>query len=174
MIRKTLIVFCVVFFFALGALMAGTWFRPISRTGPQEVGPDAHGLVVRGGGFLVHYWRYTDNPPSRDKRVGIRPFLLYETEVKHGATALMYSWANPCPHRLTVEGTNGTLVTTYFELTLWLPLLAIAAYPAVVFLRGPVLRWRRQRKGLCVACGYNLTGNVSGVCSECGREVVKP
>ncbi len=27
---------------------------------------------------------------------------------------------------------------------------------------------RRQHHGACVTCGYNLTGNVSGVCPECG------
>lgn len=29
---------------------------------------------------------------------------------------------------------------------------------------------RRPRLGLC-ACGYNLTGNQSGVCPECGRKL---
>jgi hypothetical protein len=29
-------------------------------------------------------------------------------------------------------------------------------------------REERQAKGLCVNCGYNLTGNVSGRCPECG------
>ena len=28
--------------------------------------------------------------------------------------------------------------------------------------------WRRRRRGRCVGCGYNLTGNVSGTCPECG------
>ena len=35
----------------------------------------------------------------------------------------------------------------------------------------PLTGWRRRRReqrGLCVRCGYNLTGNVSGVCPECG------
>jgi hypothetical protein len=32
----------------------------------------------------------------------------------------------------------------------------------------PMRRWRRRRRGLCVACGYDLTGNTSGACSECG------
>jgi hypothetical protein len=27
----------------------------------------------------------------------------------------------------------------------------------------------RREHGLCLACGYDLTGNVSGVCPECGR-----
>lgn len=26
----------------------------------------------------------------------------------------------------------------------------------------------RVRRGACIACGYDLTGNVSGVCPECG------
>jgi hypothetical protein len=30
-------------------------------------------------------------------------------------------------------------------------------------------RLKRQRQlGLCLKCGYNLEGNVSGVCPECG------
>jgi hypothetical protein len=28
--------------------------------------------------------------------------------------------------------------------------------------------WRRSRRGQCPSCGYNLTGNVTGVCPECG------
>lgn len=27
---------------------------------------------------------------------------------------------------------------------------------------------RRWRSGLCVKCGYNMTGNESGICPECG------
>jgi predicted amidophosphoribosyltransferase len=30
---------------------------------------------------------------------------------------------------------------------------------------------RRTRPGLCRFCGYNLTGNVSGVCPECGKPI---
>ncbi len=44
----------------------------------------------------------------------------------------------------------------------------LAAYPAVTFIRGPLRRRRRRKRGLCIACGYDLTGNVTGVCSECG------
>jgi hypothetical protein len=36
--------------------------------------------------------------------------------------------------------------------------------------RGPVRRLRRRQRGLCVGCGYDLTGNVSGACPECGQE----
>ena len=33
------------------------------------------------------------------------------------------------------------------------------------------LRDRRRAGGLCPSCGYDLTGNVSGVCRECGKGV---
>jgi len=37
-----------------------------------------------------------------------------------------------------------------------------------------LLAWRLRRRpppGHCPSCGYNLTGNVTGVCSECGHEI---
>jgi hypothetical protein len=36
----------------------------------------------------------------------------------------------------------------------------------------PLLRRRRMR-GVCSACSYNLTGNTSGICPECGTPVPK-
>ncbi|UCC31604.1 MAG: hypothetical protein JSU86_04855 [Phycisphaerales bacterium] len=55
------------------------------------------------------------------------------------------------------------------RLPLWLPFILFATYPTVAFVHGPVRRYRRRRKGLCIRCGYNLTGNMSGVCPECGE-----
>jgi len=33
--------------------------------------------------------------------------------------------------------------------------------------------WRRKAN-TCAGCGYNLTGNISGVCPECGMKIQKP
>ncbi len=52
----------------------------------------------------------------------------------------------------------------------WFPLVVLAMYPGTAFIRGPLRRYRRRRRGLCVTCGYDLMGNVSGVCPECGTE----
>ena len=52
----------------------------------------------------------------------------------------------------------------------WFLLLLFSAYPLVVLARR-AFRHRRLRPGHCLNCGYNLTGNVSGVCSECGAEI---
>ena len=32
----------------------------------------------------------------------------------------------------------------------------------------------REAEGLCLSCGYNLTGNLSGVCPECGEKIKQP
>ena len=63
--------------------------------------------------------------------------------------------------------------------------------PAFILLKGPrwgdaragtKVVWRRYRQRLpfdqlgvfCQSCGYNLTGNVSGICSECGTPIPGP
>jgi hypothetical protein len=65
-------------------------------------------------------------------------------------------------------GEFGLTVCHYLALPLWMPFVLLAAYPAMAFVRGPLRYYRRRGRGLCVKCGYDLTGNVSGVCSECG------
>lgn len=47
---------------------------------------------------------------------------------------------------------------------LWIPFGLIAIPTAYVFYRD-----RRPPPGHCQECGYNLTGNTSGVCPECGE-----
>ena len=54
------------------------------------------------------------------------------------------------------------------------PLWVIAGTAALI----PFIRFARwfgyfggDGKGICSSCGYNLTGNVSGVCPECGKPI---
>ncbi len=51
------------------------------------------------------------------------------------------------------------------KIPLWLPFLLIALPTGYLF-------WsdhrKRTRLGLCAMCGYDLTGNTSGTCPECG------
>lgn len=55
---------------------------------------------------------------------------------------------------------------------LWLLFVISLSYPILAFVRGPVRRWLRKHRGLCVKCGYDLTGNVSAVCPECGTGIL--
>ncbi|MHC4065841.1 MAG: RING finger protein [Planctomycetota bacterium] len=55
-----------------------------------------------------------------------------------------------------------------FPLVFLIPFFA--AYPALVVYRG-ARRRRRRKRGLCKSCKYDLTGNESGVCPECGTPI---
>jgi hypothetical protein len=49
-------------------------------------------------------------------------------------------------------------------------------YAAVLRHRWPQIqvwwvKWRTPPEGHCRNCGYNLTGNVSGICPECGERI---
>ena len=60
---------------------------------------------------------------------------------------------------------------TVVHIPLWIFAALFATYPAVAFIRGPLRRWRRRKRGWCLKCGYDLTGNETGVCSECGTKI---
>ena len=75
-------------------------------------------------------------------------------------------WANV---RYTT-GTRDASTRWRFTMPLW-PIVALAAVAPAVWLVDPLRKRRRRKAGQCAACGYDLTGNVSGVCPECGAEV---
>ncbi len=54
-----------------------------------------------------------------------------------------------------------------FDLPLWIVLIGATSATAVFW----SLHRRRIPPGHCQKCGYNLTGNVSGRCPECGTGV---
>ena len=74
-------------------------------------------------------------------------------------------------HEIWIDTRNGGVggYMTSVDVHPAYPLIGFAAYPAFAFIRGPLRRWRRRKRGSCIRCGYNLEGNVSGVCPECGE-----
>lgn len=53
---------------------------------------------------------------------------------------------------------------------LWIPFV-LCAMLCVATSVPWIRRWCRLRRRLCSSCGYDLTGNVTGVCSECGTPI---
>jgi hypothetical protein len=51
----------------------------------------------------------------------------------------------------------------------WFLVLLFGFYPASAFIVRFMRLRRRRKRNQCIHCGYNLTGNVSGICPECGR-----
>ncbi len=63
---------------------------------------------------------------------------------------------------------NGPYRTTWFVFPLWLTTGLLTTVCTIPIITGPVRQRWRKWKGLCVQCGYNLRGNRTGRCSECG------
>jgi hypothetical protein len=73
-----------------------------------------------------------------------RPLPYYERTVFHGAVVLLFA-ALPAA---------------------WLLCWLVREIPRA-------MRDRKVAQGLCLSCSYDLTGNVSGVCPECGTAIAK-
>lgn len=74
-------------------------------------------------------------------------------------------------HSLDGWGVNrevvGTTEVRKIEMPVWMLASALGVWPLVALIRGPLRRHRRRVLGQCLACGYDLTGNTTGICSEC-------
>ncbi len=78
-------------------------------------------------------------------------------------------WANVDPHTayllpevITQSGRS------YVVIPLWILLLSSGLAALILW-----YRHRPPKPGYCAVCGYNLTGNMSGVCPECGTEITQ-
>jgi hypothetical protein len=56
---------------------------------------------------------------------------------------------------------------TWIVFPFWLPAGLLATCGVLPIVRGPVRRWWRTMKGLCIYCAYDLRGS-HGKCPECG------
>jgi len=73
-------------------------------------------------------------------------------------------------HEVSVENRN-LIEKTTMKTRAWIPIAILSAAPFCAMIRGPLRRRSRHRRGLCISCGYDLTGNISGTCPECGADL---
>jgi len=148
---------------------AYTWRRRVPNTAPNQ-----HDMVEwrlwTGGGRA---WGSFYTIRLRDEKNG-GLFALFEEDppgFSHGAYAPYYGWLDDSPygHWFNFNAhrrDNSRNIEFEFPVGL---ITAIAAILPLVSLL-PKLRMRPPRAH-CRTCGYNLTGNSSGICPECGTTV---
>jgi len=66
--------------------------------------------------------------------------------------------------------TKQTVVST-LTTPAWIPLVVFTLCPSSCLFIRLFRRYRRLLRGRCVECGYDLTGNMSRACPECGKNV---
>jgi len=120
--------------------------------------------------------------PADELAVSIQIKALVITRVHHnfpGVDSDDYSrgacgiWFAAQRHELSsIRYPNG-FVDSVVAIDAWLIAVLTSIYPAIFFIRS-YRRRRAHRQALqpCGQCGYDLQGNESGVCPECGEPVV--
>jgi hypothetical protein len=69
---------------------------------------------------------------------------------------------------------NGTdLGILIIDVTYWLLLVVTSTLGLFLIVLRYCRPWRRFPQTCCRMCGYDLTGNISGICPECGVPHVK-
>ncbi len=139
-----------------GAVFAGYIAWLLSLTGSDIVYLQGGRRVVWAGwetGTITIGWA----PRNPRRRTGREDGFTWEQ-----------TYANSWPAWSTIYRVNVS-ISRGFVAPSWVP-AAVFAVLSWLLVR-PLLSENRRRLGLCTGCGYDLTGNESGVCSECGMTV---
>jgi hypothetical protein len=116
-------------------------------------GGDHHFVTLRNGALSVETMKAAREYPTG---FGWRP-----DPFKTRASGVAGAWD---AFGFTLPIWRTSMYGRWILVPLWAPFVGLLLFAAVVF-------WRNRRRpapGHCHRCGYNLTGNVSGICPECG------
>lgn len=144
---------------------AAAWMQGPRRGG--EVG-------FSRGQLLVQFWRRWEEPLDSERmksELGGGRNRFYHPHARQFPFGIEYRTASlgradRAKTPPDAVGWDSGTVT----LPCWAPVLLFASCPVAAFF-WTIPRRRRARRlkmGLCGDCGYDLTGNVSGLCPECG------
>ena len=112
-------------------------------------------------------------PPSRCLMVIVEklsegnPQWVSPQESRHGGTGIYFRSV-----KVAIPLHGDWVARQRYELYLppWMAITLLLICPAI-FVRRQARYVLRRKRGNCVKCSYNLTGNTTGVCPECGTKV---
>jgi hypothetical protein len=189
--RRVSVTICFILTAVIGAPFILSFMVPLHYTRGiirDKVNLPCQEFLLRDGRFL--YLRRTPIQiiwPS--KTWGIMPVSSLESRFfkwrKFNTTWLLpldpeaRSYVRPNGSINWGEGPNLALSPMHYQklvLSAWipgLPILLLCSYPIFALCIGILRVFYERRHGGCQNCGYNLTGNTSGVCPECGAYIAK-
>ena len=145
--------------------VAASWMAS-TRVGVSHSG--SHHLIRMVRGYVHMQYSERDLSAFRLSTLGwyVGTHNYWERLTKDGRS-LRVRMRQVCGLRLPtcfVSSRKGSPLTYSALIPLWIPFLVSVIPTCILWLLD-----RRNKIGVCDKCGYDLTGNVSGVCPECGK-----
>ena len=114
--------------------------------------------------LVVYAWTRRPYAPEmfRNRRVVRIYYAVVFSSLLVAIITILYTSIYPERHTINILDVLRTLALIVFALVSFVgPFIAVdlARYA------------QRPLANVCIECGYNLTGNVSGVCPECGSKI---
>ena len=143
---------------ALGLLTAGLWVRSYWHMNAVSYNAQSWYIQIANPKGQVWLWRHTGG--SYDGSPGWRHdrHRTYDLQVVYGPPHWKFG---------PVEGWR-RFSYRFLAIRCWALVLLFSLPPSAWLLRGPLLRRRRVKLGLCRHCGYDLRAT-PGRCPECGE-----
>jgi len=178
MIRKGLIVTLTLASLGTTVAAAVGFRRPIHEWMRIAPGTDLH---VRWSDGLLRILLFRSDRPMtyriQGSRIAVRSdqsTMTYSIQFVHPQVLRALSRrGNPVPalawNRNFGDPALGpaAIMNSFVRMPNWVPPTLFLIYPLAVFIRSR-LRARKAGPDECSGCGYNLTGNTTGRCPECG------
>jgi len=153
--RGVAVVFIILALAVLAAWRASFYWRIAAELVPYE-GCRWY-LDLLSGDCNISYLRFeTDTPAPAELAI-----LYYPMRIDPDVDYSSLFW-------VTTSDDDGRLDSLSMSVPLWAVSVILLLQPVLVGYRLAV-RKHRARTGKCVGCGYDLRGNVSKRCPECGR-----
>jgi len=144
-----------------------------ARSWPRKPTPTDSLVEIREGVIVVYIVKPVPNeigPSVNDTSA----FHSWKANIENRQTTVLGYRSHPLDaYTMFKDGeVHGIYYGTRREVTI--PIFGIAVVFLALFSFEAVVYWRRTRRRdqfTCTCCNYNLTGNISGVCPECGTAV---
>ncbi len=184
MVRRMLLISLALTAISVAGAGIRSYFVPLSL----EISVSDHdGLIVHFfDGRARLFWCHSEKAAISVTRLEGRPEIRIGPKVPGSSTpsGRGRSWAVAIPignrravgpfgyaWRSTTWGRAVPVVVSFVRVPVWLPTVLLIVAPTIAVIRGPMTQRRRRKRNQCIACGYDLTGNISGRCSECGAPI---
>ncbi|MBN1514537.1 MAG: hypothetical protein JXB13_21150 [Phycisphaerae bacterium] len=136
----------------------------LAAVGVLGVGAVSYARAVPGPAIWIPHTK----PAAPYVRAAMIEGVLHVVRVvpqeKRGSLNKEQKWGGFYVRQMDIGLSRGTGVGVPF----WALGVPLAVWPSVAFVRGPIRRRRRRKRGECIGCGYKLTGLTERRCPECG------